>query len=157
MRTNDMISGAVMIALAVAMIILTLHFPPFPGQDYGPALFPRVLATGLILTGTLLVARGIKRRRAGEPLLTLAAWTADRGRLASFLLIPALIVGYVLVSEQIGFLPVAFVLLLGLMLWFRTRLVVALPIAVVAAWGIHYFFATLMRVPLPRGLLTDIL
>ncbi len=157
MRTNDMITGALLIALATAMIVLTLKFPPFPGQDYGPSLFPRVLACGLILCGGLLVARGLAGRSKGEAWVTFAPWTADSGKLASFLLIPTVILAYIFVSEQIGFLPVAFALLFGLMTWFKARLVVALPVAAIATWSIHYFFATLMRVPLPRGLLTDYL
>ncbi len=157
MRTNDMISGTALILIACLMIGFTLHFPGFRGQDYGPALFPRVLASCLLLCGILLILRGRRLHREGEPLVRWADWTNDPGRRASFLLIPAIVLGYILVSEDIGFLPVAFVVLFGLMMWFRTRLIVALPVAIVATWGIHYFFATLMRVPLPRGLLTNIL
>lgn len=157
MRANDIIGGLVMILVAAVMITLTLSFPPFPGQDYGPSLFPRLLGSGLILCGALLVFRGIARRKAGEPWITWKPWVADPAKLLSFLLIPALIVAYIFVSEPIGFLPVAFTLLMILLVWFKTRPLVALPVAAIGTWTIHYFFATLMRVPLPRGLLTDIL
>jgi putative tricarboxylic transport membrane protein len=157
MRVNDIISGVVLIVAASAMIAYTLTFPAFPGQKYGPSLFPRLLGAGIIICGLLLVARGVAARRSGEALLTLAPWTRDPWRVMSFLLIVGLVLAYILVSQQIGFLPVAFLMILTLFLWFRVRLVVALPTAAVAVWVVHWFFASLMRVPLPRGLLTNIL
>lgn len=157
MRANDAISGAVLIIVACVMIGLTLSFPPFPGQDYGPSLFPRLLASGLILCGSLLIMRGIGGRRSGEPWLVRQAWTSEPRKLISLAMVPATVVIYILVSEQIGFLIVAFTLLLVLFSWFRTRPLPALLIAAVATGVVHYFFANLMRVPLPRGILTNLL
>lgn len=157
MRTNDIVSGLVLIAVSMGMIYLTLDFPDFPGQKYGPSLFPRILASGLILCGAILVIRGISARRAGIPWITLADWTQDPSRLVSFLMLPVLVIVYILVSEKIGFIPVAFTMLLFMFLWFRSRLIVALPVAAATTWIMHWFFASLMRVPLPRGLLTNIL
>ena len=157
MRTNDIISGLVLIAISAGMIYLTLDFPDFPGQKYGPSLFPRILGSGIILCGVILIFRGATARRAGVPWITYADWVSDPWRLASFLMLPGLVVLYILISEQIGFIPVAFAMLLFMFLWFRARLVVALPVAALSTWIIHWFFATMMRVPLPRGLLTNIL
>jgi putative tricarboxylic transport membrane protein len=157
MRVNDIISGLALIVLAAAMIVLTLGFPPFPGQKYGPSLFPRILGAGIILCGLLLVARGIRARRAGAPIVALAPWTRDPWRVVSFLLVPGLVLLYILLADRIGFLPIAFAMLLVLMLWFRTRPIVALPVAAAAVWAFHWFFGSMMRVPLPRGLLTNIL
>ena len=53
MRANDAICGIVLIFLAAVMIALAATLPEFPGQKYGPALFPRVLASGLVLCGEL--------------------------------------------------------------------------------------------------------
>lgn len=157
MRVNDIISGLVLIAASIFMIYLTLDFPDFPGQKYGPALFPRILGAAIILCGLILVARGISARRVGEGWITMADWTRDPSRVASFLLLPLLIVVYILVSEPIGFIPVAFAMLLILFLWFRTRIIVAVPVAAIVTWVMYWFFAVLMRVPLPRGILNNIL
>lgn len=157
MRANDAISGLVLIVISTFMIYLTLDFPAFPGQKYGPSLFPRILGAALILCGLILVLRGLSARRAGEAWIAFADWTGEPRRVASFLLLPAAVVLYILLSEPIGFIPVAFAILIFLFLWFRARLLVALPVAVVATWVVHWFFATMMRVPLPRGLLTNIL
>ena len=70
MRANDAVNGAILIIFAAIMIALTASFPAFPGQKYGPSLFPRLLGAGLIICGALLVWRGLQARRAGERWLT---------------------------------------------------------------------------------------
>jgi putative tricarboxylic transport membrane protein len=157
MRVNDAVTGLLLILLSCAMIVMTLSFPPFPGQKYGPALFPQLLGGGLILCGLILIRRGMADRRYDSRWLALRPWTSDPWRLVSFLLIPALTLLYLFTSETIGFLPLAFVVLLGLFLWFRAKPITAIPIAIVTTWLIWWFFGTLMRVPLPRGLLTNFL
>jgi putative tricarboxylic transport membrane protein len=157
MRTNDAISGAILIILALAMIAFTTTFPPFPGQKYGPSLFPRLLGGGIIVCGALLMMRGFSMRAGGQPWFSRASWMAEPWRLASFLLTFAAMLFYILASEKLGFLIVSTIILSGLFLWFRVRPVVALPLGLAATWIIHWFFVSLMRVPLPRGILTNIL
>lgn len=157
MRFNDTISGVVLIALACVMVYFTLDFPDFPGQKYGPALFPRLLAGALTICGVMLIARGLPARRAGGPWMTLDDWTGEGTKVTSFFLLLALILFYIFTSEFIGFIPIAFATLLILFLWFKVRPVTAVIVAVAGTWIIHWFFASLMRVPLPRGLLNTIL
>ena len=156
MRTNDALSGLVLIVLASLMIYLTLTFPAFPGQKYGPSLFPRLICSGIILCGLLLMLQGMAARREGESWVTFAPWVRDPWRFVSFLLIPGLIVFYIFFSDSIGFLPIAFVLLAVLFLWFRVRPLTALPVALLSVLAINYFFAHLLRMPLPRGLLNQV-
>jgi len=157
MRTNEAITGAILIALALAMIAYTTTFASFPGQKYGPALFPRLLGLGIIVCGGLLVVRGLLAYRAGGSHVELAAWSRDPRRVFSFLLVIGVILFYIFFSEPIGFLPVAFGSMLVLFVWFQVRWVVAIPTAAASVWIVHWFFSSLMRVPLPRGLLTNIL
>ena len=157
MRANDALTGLVLILLAGIMITLTASFPAFPGQKYGPALFPRILGAGLIICGAVLVWRGIAARRAGEPLVTFAEWTARPGSAFAFALILGSILLYIFASETVGFIPVAVVILAVLFLWFGVRWIVAVPTAIVATWAIHWFFGSAMRVPLPRGWLDNVL
>jgi len=157
MRANDALTGALIILLAAAMIALTLKFPAFIGQKYGPALFPRLLGAGLILCGAILVWRGLAARRAGESLVTFAEWTDRPGSAFAFALILASILLYIFASETVGFIPISAVILGALFLWFGVRWIVAVPVALIATWAIHWFFASAMRVPLPRGWLNEIL
>ncbi len=157
MRANDAINGLILILLSVAMIAFTATFPAFPGQNYGPSLFPRVLGSLLIICGGLLMWRGIAARRAGAPLVVMAAWTRQPWRVGAFFLMLALLLAYILFSETVGFIPMAFVTLGLLFLWLGARPLTALITTVVATLVIYWFFASLLRVPLPRGWLDPIL
>lgn len=154
MRLNDALLGAILLGFAGWVWWLTSFFPAFPGQDYGPNLFPRILATGIGLCGVALVVRGV-RARGG--LVVLEPWVRDPARLLSFLLLPGAVLFYILVSDRLGFIPTAFVILAALFVWFRARVVVALPVAAGVTMLVHWFFAGLMRVPLPRGLMDPFL
>ena len=157
MRANDAISGLVLIVLAAAMIALTLSFPDFPGQKYGPALFPRILGAGLIVCGAMLMRNGFAARRTGAPWVELAPWTHDPRRLTSFFLVIAMLLLYVLAADTVGFIPIALIFLGGLFLWLGVRPIPALLTAIATTIAIHWFFGSMLRVPLPRGWLTTIL
>lgn len=157
MRANDALSGLVIIVLSLAMIALTLSFPAFIGQKYGPALFPRILATTLTVCGFVLMWNGITSKKPGAKWIELAPWVRDPWRLTSFILVLALLLLYILVSETVGFIPIAFLFLLTLFVWLGVRPVNGIVIAAVATLGIHWFFSTMLRVPLPRGWLNTIL
>ena len=157
MRANDILSGLALIVFSLAMIALTLTFPDFPGQKFGPSLFPRVLGVGVILCGAALIRNGFAARRAGAPWLELAPWTRDPWRVTSFIMTLALLLFYILASESVGFIPIALVFLLALFIWLGVRLVPAVLTAVVTTITIHWFFSTMLRVPLPRGWLNAVL
>lgn len=157
MRANDAVSGLVLILLAAAMIAFTSTFPDFPGQHYGPALFPRILGGVVIACGGLLMWRGVAARRAGAALVEMAPWTREPWRVGSFVLMLGLLVVYILFAETVGFIPMAFVTALALFMWFGVRPLTAIGTSVVATLVIYWFFATLLRVPLPRGWLDPIL
>lgn len=157
MRANDAIAGLVLIVLSLAVITLTLGFPAFPGQKYGPALFPRILAIGLIGCGVLLIRNGLAARRAGAAWVEVAPWVYEPWRLTSFLLVLTMLLLYIVASETIGFIPIALVFLGGLFLWLGVRPVTAVATAIATTISIHWFFGSLLRVPLPRGLLTNLL
>lgn len=149
MRFSDRILALLFAALGAVFFALTLDFPSFPGQRYGPALFPRILALGLIACSAILFLR--RPREAAQPALAISPHFREPARVASFLAVPAAALFYLAFAESLGFIPVAFVILLALMLWLRVAPLKALAIAFVATWLTHWFFAGMMRVPLPRG------
>lgn len=158
MKFNDAIVGALFILLAGWMIQQTFAFPAFPGQKYGPNLFPRIIAGGIVLCSLLLIVRGVRARAGGgERWLALDDWTRVPKHLASFGLLVGAMVAYILVSEPLGFIITAIVLQLGLFLWFSVRPVTAVVLAIASTLVVQYFFVSLLRVPLPRGLLDSIL
>lgn len=155
MRINDLISGAILIALATAMIGYTTTFPPFPGQKYGPSLFPRIIGSGLILCGVLLMIRGRRQLAAGAPLGSIDDSYRPVKGWASVVMILGVIVSYIAFSDTLGFVPVAFLGVLALLWWFGVSLPRALLISVIAVLVIDWFFGWLFRVPLPIGILPN--
>ena len=157
MRFNDAAVGFVFILIAAAMIAMTFSFPAFPGQQYGPSLFPRIIGAGIIGCSALLIVRGVREHAAGGRWLALDDWTGVPRRVASFALMLGAMAFYVVASEPLGFIPCAFLIQLVLFLWFGVRPVTAVVVAVVVTGLVHWFFSSLMRVPLPRGVLDSVL
>ena len=152
MKISDTIVGAFLVALAIAILIHIQGYPLIPGQNYGPALFPGVIAVGFILCGVLLVIRGV---RARLPLFEFSDWMRNPVTLTNFLTVCAVLLFYVLVADALGFLPTTTLCLLALFLKLRVRLLQAIIVAVAATVVIHFLFYKLLRVPLPWGILTN--
>lgn len=155
MRFNDAIFGTAFLVLAIVMIAVTFSFPAFPGQNYGPNLFPRIIGGGIVGCALLLMLR--EWRSGGRPWLVLDDWARRPARLASFALMLAAMVFYLVASEPLGFIPTAFLIQLGLFLWFGVRPLTAVIVAIVMTAAVQYFFGSVMRVPLPRGILDSVL
>jgi putative tricarboxylic transport membrane protein len=121
-----------------------------PGQKFGPAWFPGLVAGGLGICGVLLVASGL---RQSSPWAEVPEWLrSPRARAGIAALLGGLLL-YVLAADVLGFHLTGVVLLA---LWMRVlgaswRLTV--PLAIVAAVVIHFAFYKLLRVPLPWGVL----
>jgi putative tricarboxylic transport membrane protein len=128
-----------------------------PGQDYGPALFPVLIGIGFLICGLILVASGVRRLRT-EPLFAGGAWLRSPHHLVDFLAVVGGLVAYILVSDWLGFIPTAFLLLFGWLVLFRGgKPVSSAAIALVATLVVNYAFTQLLLVPLPLGLLQPIL
>ena len=154
MKFHDALTGA---ALAIFGAVVLWHvqgFPPIPGQKYGAALFPRLIAGGIVLCGLLLVVRGV---RNGGPWLALGAWTGRPRAVAAFFSVLAGLGAYVLLAEPLGFHLTGFVLLLWWTLVFGARPGVAVAIAAGGPILIHLAFYKLLRIPLPWGVLEPLI
>ncbi|MDH3319880.1 MAG: tripartite tricarboxylate transporter TctB family protein [Betaproteobacteria bacterium] len=152
MKINDALSGAALVALGAALLWHIQGFPPMPGQKFGPAWFPGLVAGGLIACGALLVDAQL-RSAAPVPLLALPAWMRRVRPAASVASVVAGLVFYVFAADTLGFHITAAALLL---LWSRllgAPWQFALPVALAATFVIHLAFYKLLKVPLPWGLL----
>ncbi len=155
MRFNSAVFGVVLLLFSAAMMAYTRTFPEMPGQDYGPALFPLLIGIALSICGVLLVFQGIRSRR-NVPLVVLGDWAHEPRQRVNFALVVAALIFYIAVSEYLGFVPTAFVILAVLLVRFGTPLVTSLSVAAAATLVVHTLFARFLLVPLPWGLLQPI-
>lgn len=155
MRFNDAILGIVLIGFAALAAVGTLEFPQVPGQDYGSALFPRILCAGFAIGGLLLILSGW-RNRATQPLLDTDDWARSPGHLFTLALAVGGVLFYILVSDWLGFIPTAFLVAFTLMVRLRGRWISSFVIAAAVTAAIHQIFYGLLLVPLPWGVLESV-
>jgi putative tricarboxylic transport membrane protein len=94
------------------------------------------------------------RLRADQPWLAWDDWVRSPRHIAALAILLGGVVFYIAVSNRLGFLPTAIMLLTALLSVLRVPPLRAIGIAVLAALVIHFAFYKLLRVPLPWGVLT---
>jgi putative tricarboxylic transport membrane protein len=144
------LTGAALVALAAAILWHIQGYPAMPGQKFGPAWFPGMIAAGLGICGLLLVVRGV---RQGAPWLALPGWMFRQRPALGVAAVVGGLVFYILAADKLGFHIVGIALLL-----FWARLLgatwrTAAVVAVLATVAIHLAFYKALRIPLPWGLL----
>jgi putative tricarboxylic transport membrane protein len=153
MKINDAIFGVVLFLLGAAILVAVKDYPLIPGQDFGPRLFPGVIAAGLMACGVLLGIGGARERR-GASWVQVPPWLRSPPHVVAFAATLGAVVAYILLADTLGFLILAPILLTLLFLAYRVRPLRAVVVAVVVSLVIWYAFYKLLRVPLPWGLLT---
>lgn len=153
MKLNDAVVGAALLLLALALGWHIRSFPEMPGQKFGPAVFPGIIAAGLAVCGVLLVVRGV---RSGGPALQISPWMRSPSLIANFALVCAILVFYVLAAEALGFVIAGTAVLLALFLKLGVPPLRAAVVAVIATLAIHTLFYKGLRVPLPWGVLQPV-
>lgn len=121
-----------------------------PGQKFGPAWFPGLIALGLGVCGVVLVFSGWRSR---DPWLQFPEWMRHARSRAAVIAVLAGLVFYILAADTLGFYLTAVIIVA---LWVRVlgsswRMTIA--VAIVAPSVIHLAFYKGLRVPLPWGLL----
>lgn len=150
MKFSDTLMGGLLLVLAAAIGIYVSGFPRMPGQNYGAALFPGLIAAGFAVCGALLLARGL---RAQAPMFEFARWTRVAPLATNFALVCAALLFYIFAAETLGFMVAGALLLLALFLKLGVRPLPAILVAVFAVLAFHLLFYQLLRVPLPWGIL----
>jgi putative tricarboxylic transport membrane protein len=152
-QLSDRVTGGVLVILGGLAAWSGSRLPAVPGQDVGPAAFPLLIGSGLVICG-VLIAFGIGRSfEVPEEAPEEGALAVSRFNGLRVLIPPALLLFYVLASEPLGFLPTAAVMVFVGALALGARLRLAVPMAVLAPVVVHLAFYKLLRVPLPDGVL----
>jgi len=152
-KFNDAVSGVLCILLGLLLFYLTKDFPGMPGQNYGPRLFPRLIGVALMASGLLLTVKGV-RERVQVPWARPLEWVASPRLVANFAIVVAVVVFYILASDDLGFLPTAFASMLVMLVWLRGKAhwPSSALISGVTVLAMNLFFGQLLRVPLPWGI-----
>jgi len=149
MRVNDAITGFALLAFAIATFAYARTLPAIPGQDYGAAVFPMLVAAGLAGCGALLIASGLRHWQGA---VVWDDWARTHHAWTKIAVVFALVLAYILAAPAIGFVPMSVLILLIFMMMMGVRWWMAAGVAVVATVLIQQTFGWL-RVPLPLGLL----
>ena len=94
MKFNDAISGALLLALSIAIFVTIQGFPKIPGQSVGPNAFPGLLAFLLAVCSVILIIRGLKERLGGR-WITPGAWLQSPAHLRNFLVTVGCLLFYI--------------------------------------------------------------
>jgi putative tricarboxylic transport membrane protein len=125
-------------------------FPAMPGQKFGPAWFPGLIAAGLGLCGAGLIFSGWRQRAVWVALPEWVHRPAPREAVAAVLLG---LVFYILAADRLGFHITGIALLA---FWIRrlgASWALTLIVSIAATLVIHLAFYKALRVPLPWGVL----
>jgi putative tricarboxylic transport membrane protein len=151
MRFSDSMLGGALIVFAVALAGYSWTFPAIPGQLYGAATFPIVIAIGFAGCGIALAVRGLTER--GVPLVARTEWTRRPGAIPAVLTTIALVVIYILFARRVGFIPMMMALLIVMLAMLRVPWWQTIPLAIVTTLVIDFVFRSFLLVPLPLGIM----
>jgi putative tricarboxylic transport membrane protein len=152
LKLHDALSGAGLAALGGIVLWHIQGFPAMPGQKFGPAWFPGLIAAGLILCGAVLIVQGLRSAGPAQAWVALPGWIHRPRPLAGVTAVLGGLLFYVFAADVVGF-HITGVLLLSV--WSRLlgaswRL--SLAVSVAATLVIHLSFYKLLRIPLPWGI-----
>lgn len=147
--TRDAVTGFVLIAVGAAMFAGAWGFDPPAGTAFGAGFFPKIVSSGMALSG-LLILLGRERRSLTEVM------RIDARGVARVALLVAMIVLYALALDPVGFHISTVALLFAATLFFGGSLPSALLLSVLATAVFHFIFYSIMKVALPWGLLLPV-
>ena len=149
-RTSNLLCAFVGIAIGVIAIWITTGFRQFVNVPVGPEVFPRIMATGLILCSIALVIFNlVKKDTDPAPPLSLR----DHG-MRRMLIIAGSVLVYYLLLETIGYLILSPLLLFFAMYVmdyrkYRNMAIISLSVTI----AVFLLFWQVLVIELPPGLL----
>jgi putative tricarboxylic transport membrane protein len=146
---HDLVGGLLAAVLGAAVVLHVRTFPELPDGQPGPALFPGIVGSLLVLFGLALAVRAVLGR-GRAPAADPDAGITRQGRLRA-LAVLGLVVAYLLLAETLGFVLTMGVLLFLLMWLLGARPLVAVLAAAATTGFILVVFGEVLLVPLPTG------
>src|SRR5262245_56363004 len=123
-----------------------------PGQKFGPAWFPGLVAAGLVLCGAILIVQGLRAAGRAQPWFTPPAWIRKPRPLAGVASVIGGLLFYVFAADSLGFYITGILLLTAWSRLLGASWRLSIGVAVIATLVIHLAFYKLLRIPLPWGI-----
>ncbi|TDE14930.1 tripartite tricarboxylate transporter TctB family protein [Jiangella asiatica] len=132
------------LSIGYSMIALSLGALSQPGSG----LWPLIVSVGLLVAGVVLVVRRPRDADTGDDSDTVVEEAGPSGRFV--VIAVAVLVAYVIVLQQFGFVVAAALGTIAWLRWFgRESWVSSAVIGLVAAVCLHFLFVEVLHVPLP--------
>lgn len=147
--TRDAVTGLVLLLVGMAMFAGAQGFAPAAGLTYGAGFFPKIVSCGMAVSGILIVLGDLRRGRSGRIRMD---WPGI-GRIA---LLVALIAGYALALDPLGYHLSTVALLFAVALFYGAGWRASAVLAVTATVILHLIFYSVMKVSLPWGVLLPV-
>lgn len=156
MRLADALTGGIVLCGAAVLLWRAQGLPDMPGQHFGPATFPTLIALVMGAAGCVVLVRGLATGRTG-PLVEVGMLGRDRRAQAAVLWLLLGLVAMLALWRSVGFPVLACGYSLGLMLILGVRAGRALLWSGLVVLIVHLAFTRLLLVPLPPGPLRALL
>jgi len=143
--------GVGFVGIGAIILFLSLQLPqPLAATRiaYGPGFFPTILGVVIAVSGLLMAIFNSEDKFEDDEDAEVFAWS--RFIKPAVVIIAAL--AYILFSNQLGFLVVAPIILVTLLLMGGVSLLHSLLVGLIGPVIIYGLFAKLLLVPLPLGL-----
>jgi putative tricarboxylic transport membrane protein len=151
MRFNDALIGIGIIIFGLVVVVHVQSYPSMRDNMPGPALFPTVLGSLLIIAGAVQIPRGIKSR---APLVTVLPEFTARG-ICNMAAVILGVIFYIYASDTLGFLLTSFCVMFVLMMMLKGKPLPSALVAAGAALCAYLIFNKMLLVPLPSGLFSS--
>jgi putative tricarboxylic transport membrane protein len=147
MKRNDIIAGAIFIALGIFIFTQTIRYPtPLEKGHPGPGLFPNILALLFIGFGLALILKARRLISAGVEI------TSGSRKISNALFVLAIVAVYIGIVDFVGFLVTSAVLLFLLMKKLRVTILKSAIASIIITLFVNLMFSKILRVPLPWGI-----
>ncbi|MDN5925964.1 MAG: tripartite tricarboxylate transporter TctB family protein [Hyphomicrobiales bacterium] len=151
MRFNDAVLGGALLVFSIVIGLWSQSFPAIPGQEYGAAVFPATVATGMGLCSLVLIVSGLRQKGVA---LAFAGWAQDWRGFVRILVVIASVVFYIAAAKPLGFIPTMTLVLLANLKQLGVGWLQSIVIAIAISLLIQWSFGDLLHVPLPWGILS---
>ncbi|MAZ82995.1 MAG: hypothetical protein CME90_05210 [Hoeflea sp.] len=151
MQINDRIIGLLAILGGIGIYAGTFGFRSIPGQQYGSAFFPRVLAIVLVIAGVLMLFTAVRGK-----LVTIGEMLKGSSGLKVLAVLVSVVV-WVYLSPLVGFIATTAFLIAALAIVAGGSPLPSIATGIGMSIILFFVFGQLLRVPLPLSAIERLL